>query len=175
MTLDEAEDLYKKNNCSLFTMAREDLTKYTLYKELNIDKLLEQQWRMEVIENLVAILKETGDINIFNQIYDLSVSFHDKERLELLIENLNYIKIKDIKLSLCIAETIMGRKDLFERSGMIFWAYDIGAKVEAIILSKKVLSFLKIETNDIKTKERISRDLKKFKKLCNSLEIDLQN
>ena len=32
MTLEEAKKVYKKNNCSLFVMAREDKDNYNLYK-----------------------------------------------------------------------------------------------------------------------------------------------
>lgn len=43
MTLDEAKNIYKKNNCSLFVMAREDLQNYNAYKNLNIEKKLEMR------------------------------------------------------------------------------------------------------------------------------------
>lgn len=61
MTLEEAEKVYKKNGCSLFVMAREDLDHYTLYQKLKIDKTLEEKWKTEVIEELVNVLKKTGD------------------------------------------------------------------------------------------------------------------
>lgn len=37
MTIKEAEEIYKKYNCSKFAMARDDLLKYQLYEKLNID------------------------------------------------------------------------------------------------------------------------------------------
>lgn len=169
MTLEEAEIIYKKSNCSLFVMAREDLTNYNLYKKLSVDKKLEQQWQIEKIEEMEGILRETGDSNIFNRLYDLAVNFYDIKRLEILISCLDYIVFHDIKDSLCIAETIMGRKELPVRSGMIFWAYDIGEKEKSIRLAEKVLSFLNVQTDDIRTKDRIDRDLIKIKKISEEL------
>lgn len=86
MTIDEAKDIYKKNNCSLFVMAREDLKNYNSYKSLNIEKNLETRWKEEAIDELTNLLKENGDYRIFNQLYDLAESFHDGERLKLMIE-----------------------------------------------------------------------------------------
>lgn len=42
MTLEEAKNIYKKNSCSLFVMAREDAENYILYKKLNIDSTIEK-------------------------------------------------------------------------------------------------------------------------------------
>lgn len=160
MTIDEAKDVYKKNSCSLFVMAREDLVNYNLYKCLNIEKKLEMRWKGEVIEELIDLLKEKGDYKIFNQLYDLAESFHDSEKLKLMIESIKYIRIKDTKTSLCIAETIMGRKLVSARSGMIFWAYDIGAKKDALELIRKVMFFIDVKTDSEELKERAYRDMK---------------
>lgn len=173
MRIEEARNIYKKNNCSLFVMAREDVDNYTAYKELNIDKKIERQWTVEVIEDLVNSLKETGDSKIFNQLYDLSVSLHDRERLMLMIKSMNAVKIKNAETSLCIAETIIGRKILSVRSGMVFWAYDLGEKEEAVILIEKALSFINIKANDIKVKERVNRDLKKVKEIVEMLKLKI--
>lgn len=173
MTIEEARNIYKKNNCSLFVMAREDFDSYTLYKRLNIDKAVEQKWRKEMIADLADQLKENGDSKIFNQLYDLSVSFFDEERLNLMMQSIDKIEIRDVATSLCIAETIMGRKALSVRSGMIFWAYDIGAKESAITLVKKVLTFTNIRTNDLEVEERARRDREKIKEIVNVLGLDI--
>lgn len=170
MTIEEAKEIYKKYHCSCFAMAREDLITYNKYQELCIDKELERQWRIEEIENLVSKLKETGDSRIFNRLYDLSESFHDAERLEMMIGSIDIVKINNAKTSLCIAETIIGRKTLSVRSGMIFWAYDIGRKKEAVALTKKALSLTNIITDDIEIKRRADRDREKLKKIVGILD-----
>lgn len=172
MTIEEAQKVYKKNNCSLFVMAREDLDNYTLYKKLNINEALEQKWKAEVIEDLAESLKKTGDSRVFNQLYDLSISFHDKERLEIMMELIDKLKIEDIKTSLCIAETIMGRKVLSIRSGMIFWAYDIGERQYAIKLIQKVLFLVDIKSDNETDIERICSNQNKIRQIINILGLE---
>ena len=174
MTLEEAKKVYKKNNCSLFVMAREDMDNYTLYKKLNIDRVLEQKWELEVIEDFVKQLEESGDSRIFNRLYDLSVGFHDKERLFLMIKLIDKVRVEDVTTSLCIAETIMGRKLLSVRSGMIFWAYDLGLKDETIMLIRKVLSLIDIQFNDKVDEARVTRDQRKIREIIDVLALNAE-
>lgn len=171
MTLEEAKKLYKKNNCSLFVMAREDADNYILYKKLNIDGTIEKKWRMELIEDLVNLLEENGDSRIYNQLYDLSIVFHDKKRLELMIKLIDKVNVEDVKTSLCIAETIMGRKMLSARSGMIFWAYDIGLRNETVTLIRKALSFMNVQPDNAEDEVRVSKDQKKIREIIDVLEL----
>jgi len=174
MTLEEAKIVYKKNNCSLFVMAREDMENYTLYKKLNIDNALEQKWEIEVIDDLVKRIEESGDSRIFNRLYDLSVGFHDKERLFLMIKLIDKVRVEDATTSLCIAETIMGRKLMSMRSGMIFWAYDLGLKAETIMLIRKVLSLIDIQSDDKVDETRVIRDQKKIREIIDVLALNAQ-
>ena len=174
MTIEEAKKIYKKNNCSLFVMAREDADNYTLYKKLNIDSTIEKKWRKELIEDLVNLLEEKGDSRIYNQLYDLSIAFHDKERLELMMKLIDKVSVKDVKTSLCIAETIMGRKRLSARSGMIFWAYDIGLRNEAVTLIRKALSLMNVQTDNEEDEVRVSRDQKKIREIIDVLELKIE-
>lgn len=169
MTVKEAESIYKKNNCSLYAMSRDE-KKYFEYKELNIDIALERKWKTEVIKDLVDLLVKTGDSKIFNRLYDLSVSIHDRERLELMIMSIELVKLEDVRTSLCIAETIMGRKNFSCRDGMIFWAYDIGEKEKAIDLIKKVLFLIR---NNSEEKERAIDDMKRIQGTIEILNIKL--
>ena len=169
MTLDEAKIIYKKNNCSLFVMAREDLQNYIAYKNLNIEKKLEMRWKGEMIEELANRLKENGDYRIFNQLYDLTESFHDSQMLKLMIESIKDIKIEDENISLSIAETIMGRKMISVRSGMIFWAYDLGAKKETFKLIEKAMSFIDVKTDSEELRDRAFRDKKNINEIIDVL------
>ena len=174
MTLEEAKIVYKKNNCSLFVMAREDMDNYAIYKKLNINSALERKWELELIEELVKVLEENGDSRIFNRIYDLAVSFHDKERLSLMINLIDKVRVEDATTSLCIAETIMGRKLISIRSGMIFWAYDLGLKGETIMLIRKVLSLIEIKSDDKEDEARVIRDQEKIREIVDVLELDAE-
>lgn len=189
MTIEEAKEFYRKYNCSHYFMAREELPKYKLYQELNIDKSLEREWRLEMIDELADCLKGNRDINecsplyadaakrikinpdimIYNRIYDLAVSFHDKDRLELMIELIDYVKIKSVRNSLSIAGTIIGRKILSARSGMIFWAYDIGEKDDAVALIKKALMLTDVETDDEREAETARNARKTIREIIDML------
>ena len=171
MTIEEAKKVYKKYNCSLFAMAREDKKSYDLYKELNIKKNIEMKWKGEVIEELVFLLKETGESRIFNQLYDLTECFHDKEKLKVMIDSIEDIKVDSAECSLCIAETIIGRKMLTIRSGMIFWAYDVGAKKEALELIDKAKTFINTKTSSVELKERARRDMETIDKIIDILKL----
>lgn len=173
MTIEEAKKIYIKNGCSLFTMAREDADNYILYKKLNIDSTIENKWKKETMEALANCLKEKGDYTIYNRLYDLAIAFHDKERLELMIKSIDKVSVNNAKASLCIAETIMGRKNLSARSGMIFWAYDIGLINEARILIQKVLSLVDVQTDNEEDKLRVSRDQKKIKEIIDYLKLKI--
>ena len=60
-----------------------------------------------------------------------------------------------------ISETVLGRKELKERSGLIFWAYDLGEEEIARKLLNFVKDLLKVEASDNRIKLRLERDLKK--------------
>ncbi|NBI87661.1 hypothetical protein D3Z47_16220, partial [Lachnospiraceae bacterium] len=54
-----------------------------------------------------------------------------------------------INQRILVAETVLGKRFLKVRSGLIYWAYDIGQKGVAILLMDQVLKYLNIgETED---------------------------
>lgn len=175
MTLEEAKEIYKKNNCSLFVMAREDMENYILYKNLNVDRVHELEWKIEKIEELVKALKESGDILIFNRLYELAMDIHDQKRFLLMMKLIDDVRVEDVTTSLCLAETIMGRKILSVKSGMIFWAYDLNLKNEVRILIRKVQFLIGIQTSDEEEEVRISRDQRKIREIIAILGIELDN
>ena len=91
-----------------------------------------------------------------------------------MIKLIDKIIIKDVTTSLCIAETIMGRKMLSIRSGMIFWAYDLELKDEAKILIRKVLSLVDIQSDEKEEKTRAIRDYKKIRQIIDILELSTE-
>lgn len=81
------------------------------------------------------------------------------------------ISITDTKTALFIAETIMGRKILSERSGMIFWAYDMGLKEDAVMLIRKVLSLIHIDSVEEKYMARAERDCETIKSIIEMCKV----
>lgn len=88
-----------------------------------------------------------------------------------MIKLIDKVSVKNIKTSLCIAETIMGRKSLSARSGMIFWAYDIGLKNETLTLIQKALFLMNVQTYNEEDKVRVSRDQKKIREIIDVLKL----
>lgn len=162
MTLAEAKKMFKEYGCSLFSFAREDLDRYNLYKELNIDENTQNLWKEETINELLNSLRKSGEVGVFNRLYDIAVTFHDHQRLKLLVKAIDYVKAKEERDLVTLAETIMGRSHLSVRSGMIFWAHDLGLKSETKSLVSKVKRLIGFQPKEKATKERIARAKKKI-------------
>ena len=173
MTIDEAKELFFRYNCSLFAMAREEKEAYENYKKLNISSSTENKWKKELFISLAKQLKISGESELFNRMYNLSDNQHDKERLVALIQALNEVVLKDSKTIAIVCETVLGRKALSERTGMVFWAYDLGEKKK----KKKLLMFVwvllskhKVETN---LQARYERDIKKCSMINSELSLEV--
>lgn len=161
MTIDEAKKLYFKYDCSLFVMARENKDAYENYKALKLPSVIEEEWSQDLFTILWEQLKETRESIFFNRMYHLTEKIHNKENLVIMKEALNYIKYDDLENKVCISETVIGRKEITIRSGMIFWAYDLGEKELAAELLRFVMNLLNNKTNDEEISSRIGRDMKK--------------
>lgn len=173
MTIDEAKELFFRYNCSLFAMAREEKEAYENYKKLNISSSTENKWKKELFISLAKQLKISGESELFNRMYNLSDNQHDKERLVALIQALNEVVLKDSKTIAIVCETVLGRKALSERTGMVFWAYDLGEQE----IAKKLLMFVwvllskhKVETN---LQARYERDIKKCSMINSELSLEV--
>lgn len=175
MTIDEAKKLYIHYDCSLFAMAREDKKAYEDYKALNLPRTIEEEWSREFFFILYEQLKATGDSAVFNKMYHIADKLHDKESLVNIKEALSFIRFDDIENRLSIAEAVIGRKDITARSGMIFWAYDLGDKELATELMQYVINLLNNKSNDNEINSRVSRDVKKCVMIDTLLNLGICN
>lgn len=173
MTLEEAKRVYMNNKCSLFVMAREDRLNYDLYRKSNISSMMERKWKKEMIDDQVKQFEKSGDADLFNSICELCECFNDRNTLCLLMGLIDKINIEDTKTALCIAETIMGRKILSERSGMIFWAYDLGMKKEVVMLCRKVLTLINIDSVEERYQARAKRDCETIEAIMDMCKVVL--
>lgn len=170
MNLKDAEKIYKENNCSLFIMSREDFDNYLLYKQMDISVETEKRWRSEEIEKTNNLLRKSGDILLYNKLYELASPIHDKHYLDILTEAMKNIKFRDNLDTLTLVETILGRKPLESRSGLIFWAFDIGEEKLAEHMLNKAKEYIDI-LHDVgqRDQKRIERDKKKISEIKNML------
>lgn len=169
MTIEEAKRIYTKYDCSMFAMGREEKEAYDEYKALNISNSVQEQWRQELFVTLLEEVKLNGEESIFIRLYNLTEPRYSKEKISELYEALNFVKYKDLKSKAYVCEAVLGRKDISERSGMIFGAYDLGERD----IAKKLLLFvydkLTSEIPNDKLTVRIDRDINK----CHALDCEL--
>ncbi len=159
MTLKEAKTIYLKYDCSLFAMAREEKLAYETYKLLNIPSLVEEKWRQEWIGILVERLKKSGSYELFNKIEDILEDCHNRKNLFVLKKALDYVIFENPEMRASVAEAILGRKDLSARSGMIFWAYDIGEHRIAKELLQFVMNLLTNQSVEEEISSRFKRNI----------------
>lgn len=172
MTFAEAKKIYFKYDCSLFAMAREEEKEvYEAYKLLDVPDSMEKEWRKERFDILRERLKREGTGSLFNKMFEIAEKERDRKMLFILKEVLNEIDYENIQIRACISETVIGRKALSERSGMVFLAYDIGERV----LAKEVLQFVvNLLSNGALTKEmnlRFERNITKCRIINEQLEL----
>lgn len=137
MSLEGAKKLFLLSNCSKFVMAREYFLEYQIYLSLGIEKETENIWRQEqLIKYFESIKSKSEDQNlwlIYSKMYELVEAIKDQNSLLIMVNALKQINDElDQKEKIIIAETIIGRKDRSCRSGLIYMAYDIGDRINAV-------------------------------------------
>ena len=175
MTIKEAKKLYFKYDCSLFAMARDDKDAYENYMSLNISREIENDWRQDLFNILSSEIKKIGDAALFTRMYYLLENMHNKEKLYIMKDLLKYVRYNDLKTKAYVSETVIGRKDIVVRSGMIFWAYDVGEKDVAKELLMFVTILLNSEVADEKLNARIKRDIEKCQRIDSYLKLGVYN
>lgn len=161
MTFEEVKKASFRYDGSLFAMAREEKEAYESYKLLNIPEEMAEAWKQELFFSLWEQLKESGSSELFNRMCNLSENRHSRENLLILKEALYKVNYTNPKVNAYICEAILGRKDLSERSGMIFWAYDLGEYEMAKELLQFIWKLATVQTSDKNVKSRLDRIIKK--------------
>ncbi len=173
MTLEDAKKFFISMNC---VMERENLPLFEEYKRMGISKSLEMKWREERFNEIFTNLKyDAIDMPFwksFDQMADLTTSLKKPKYLKLMKESLKIIIDKKLSLieSLTIAETIIGRLDISQRSGLIFLSIDLGDEDLAHLFIIEVLYLVDIESKDVNIIERVKR----AKEICLKIKDELK-
>ena len=161
------KEIFRSYDCSTYVMARNNQKEYESYKELNVPKKTELEWKSEMIEEYSkTISKKTskGDKwKLINKMCELVESTRYTKNLDLIYETIkNEISNFDAKERVIISETINGRKHISQRSGLIFLSYDIGQTNLAKRYGELSLELLNVKNSDEALDNRIknSRDLR---------------
>ena len=184
MIKQEIEEFYKKNNCSTVNMANDNLPMYSEFLKLKIDSKLLNLWQKEHLDQLLKSIKETGEILFLYSLTELVENSSSVEYVDAFISSLDYIdmNIKEEVLcnhkltykpelrSCCIAEQIIGSKNISVRSGWLFRSYDIGAFKQYELLKAKAIKFLDFNSKDEEIILRRNRDMQKLKEIIDAIE-----
>lgn len=173
MTIEEAKCLYIKYDCSLFAMAREEKNEYEKYKSLEISNEVEEKWKQEQFLFLYEQMKITGDSTLFNKMYSFLGKGMNREYIGIMEKVLKYIKYDTLDIKVSVAETILGRKDISVRSGLVFEAYDLKEYDLArrfLVFANKILTD-EISSNDITS--RVERAIQKCMFIDKELKLQM--
>lgn len=171
MTTSEAKEIYLKADCSYFQMCNSDYSGYLAYRRLEIAKTQEDRWKKEKMRILYRELQKTGNYLLFDRLYEVAADFRDYETLLLLVNALELIKQPmSQKQGITVAETILGKRFMKVRSGMIYWAYDNGQRGIMLLLLDYVMHCL--EDAQI-TEVDLEKRMKKAYRLYHRIRADL--
>lgn len=172
MTTNEAKELYLKSDCSYFIMCTYHYSGYMEYRQLGLTRRQENIWKDEKLRTLQIEMQKTGDYRLFGRLYEIAVTFRDYKKLRMMLNALEQIKHPlTIPQRVSLAETILGKRSLKARSGLIYWAYDVGQKGVAILLMDQVLKYFNIPDTD---NEELVKRLQKGKRICKKLNMELE-
>ena len=172
MTTKEAKELYLASDCSYFAMCTYHYSRYLQYRQLGVPKMQEDRWKEEKLRILQIEIQKTGDSRIFDRMYEIAAEFRDYKRLRMMLEAFKQIKHPlNLPQRVGLAETILGKRLPKARSGLIYWAYDIGQKSIAILLMEQVLQYLEIPNV---SNVELYRRIQKGKRICKKLNTELK-
>lgn len=175
MNTDEAREIYLKSDCSYFQMCNHNYSKYLEYRRLGTTKEEEEKWKNEKIHLLYQELRMKQDSRLFGKLYDITVEFRDCEKLQLMYEALNFLKYPmEPHHSVCVAEIILGKKAWRVRSGLIYWAYDIGQMEMAVLFVYETMYYLNIShVTNVELNKRIKKMRRLCKRIVNELALEM--
>ena len=173
MLIREAKKAFFKYDGSLFSMAREEQEIYEKFRRLNIPEKKLEKWRLEIIHSKFQELKITGSHNLFNRMEYLVEGKQNLNYLRITRNALYMIRFNNLEEKACICETLIGRLDISQRSGMIFWAYDIGAPEIAKELLQYVYQHANVETSDERLRTRFDDIIKNCHTISSILNIQI--
>ena len=172
MNIREARDFYINHNCSYFLMCTKQYSEYIEYRQLGLPKTQEDGWRRERIRALYKKIAITQDYRLFDSFYEVTVEFRDYENLRLVLDAYKAIKRPEKpEPNVGLAETILGKKNQKSRSGIIYWAYDVGQKAIAILMMDQALQCL--DQHNVH-KVELEKRIRKAKRLSRKINEELQ-
>jgi hypothetical protein len=153
----EAKKMFIASDCSTFIMARENLPLYKKYLNAGIDSETELKWEKECFQEILNSYGEYANWKKISKLHDLAQSINVVDFYHEIKNELYRIQSTlAINERMIIAETLIGRLALSQRSGLIFEAYDIGDIKLSWQFSEMADALLMAETDDAELQIRIN-------------------
>ena len=181
-TLEQAKKFFIYMDCSLFHMGREYPQRYAEYKNLNIPKQTDNEWRRDKFYEISSKIMENPSSDstwrLHSQMHDLFVSLRTKDEVLKMLEVTKYIRDKvPANDRVIIAETINGRARREARSGLIYGAYDSGDIATAKEFAELSLAYSSFDDSNKwkfwdKSKQRNQRATQMCKEIMNELGLE---
>lgn len=169
MTVDEAKEKYYEYDCSWFRVAREEMALYQEIQKMGIPQPLIDEWSLERIRQLCEEVLRTGSVKTFLKMYKICDGLRNINYLDILEQAYSSIKVDDNFDRIRIAEVLIGRKENYVRSGLIFMSYDLGKREITKRFLKDVRNFLQDSAQDSELSKRAERNMDKFNEICTML------
>lgn len=164
MTTKEAREFYMKSDCSYFIMCNRDYEKYMEYRRLDLTKEQELIWKNEKIQILYREVRNTGQYELYERLYNIAVEFHNFEKLYIMFNALPFLKqTLNSRGCIAVAELILGKKMKEARSGLIYWAYDCKQRGMALLFIDEVIHLLEFSEE---LEESLNKRARKARRLC---------
>ena len=172
LNMEEAKRTFLAANCSTFAMARENQPVYEKYLESQISKELENQWRREAFHELLADSAQKVMWKKISKLHELAKSIKMIDFYRLINNELGTIlAVLDTLDQIVIAEIIIGRLSISERSGLIFESNDLGDKSLATEFAIRASTLLDNCDENCDFIERITNAKIKLSEVRSVLEI----
>lgn len=165
--MEMAKSEFLKYGCSEFAMARE--SRFYVdgsFSKLNIPKTTLCQWSQEKIDDLHRQIARTGSALIFAEMGRVVENYCSRENLQMVEKTMTMVNLRDSQSLAIVAETLLGRKIIKVRDGLIFKAYDMGEKKLAISWLNKTKELLEQTRSNDENRLRINNDAAR----CNEMQ-----
>jgi hypothetical protein len=172
--IQQAKEYFIAMGCSHFHMAREYPHRYEEYKQFNITKQMESEWRMEQLEDYYKNIMEDDSSNplwiVHSNMSELTEILKTDITLIKMLEATKHIQDKVPLIDrVIVSETINGRRYREARSGLIYLAYDLNRIQIAksfVELSFHFATYVKNKTRDFDRCQAATQ-------LCNNIKLEL--
>ena len=166
--IEDAKSYFHSMGCSHFHMCREYPKRYNEYKTLNVSSEQELEWRKESLDQMASRLEEIEPKELWathSSMENLVQELKTRNSLERIYEATKQIEKRlPPKGKLLVAETIIGRQNIEQRSGLIFLSSKLGEEAITVDLSKIAIRLLE------EAEDRLSSDIERCRRASSRIK-----